>query len=181
MATAEITRPDRSLITTSNQLADLTEKDWFVDTRYEASPRVLVERIVRLTARGKPVLFKYQDSGDPLPDWLVPVLQGFANLLTLPDNWDGEGAPRIDREAISRALAAIEQLLPKHAPAPSVVPTPDSGLQIEWHRRGKDLEIEFHPNGHSEFYYFDETSGGEHEGPVGPNVAFLTEYLERIW
>jgi hypothetical protein len=181
MATAEITRPERSLITTSRQLADLTEKDRFVDTRSEASPRDLVERTVVLTARGKPVRFKYQDSGDPLPDWFVPVLRGFANLITLPDNWDGEGASSIDRGTIGRALAAIEQLLDRHASAPSVVPTPDSGLQIEWHRGHKDLEIEFRSNGRTEFYYFDDTTGEEHEGPVGPGFASLKKYLGRIW
>jgi hypothetical protein len=181
MGTAEITRAETSLITTLDQLADLTEKDRLVNTRSGVSPRVPVERIVSRTGRGKTVTFKYQDTGNPLPNWFDRVLQGFTDLVALPDNWDGEGATRIDREAINRALAAIDLLLPSYAPAPSVVPIHSSGLQIEWHRRGKDLEIEFHPGCHSQFYYFDETSGEEHEGPVGPNFAFLKEYLGRIW
>lgn len=181
MATSEITRLDRTAIATSSQIADLTERDWFVDARSEASRPVLVERTVSLKARGKTVQFQYQDNGDSLPGWFIPVLRGFASLITLPNNWDGEGARAINREAINRALDAIEYLLPKDAPAPSIVPTADSGLQIEWHRSRKDMEIEFRPDGGVEFYYFDETSGKEHEGPVGPGFASLKEYLRQIW
>ncbi len=181
MATSEITRPERSLIAISSQLADLTERDRIVDARSEAYRAVPIEKTITVIARGKPVQFKYQDRGDRLPDWFVPVLEGFANLLTLPDNWDGEGASPIDRDAISRALAAIEQLLTRRAPAPSVVPTPDSGLQIEWHLRAKDLEIEFHPDGRTEFYYFDESGGEEYEGPIGQNSVILKKYLKQIW
>lgn|SRR5271165_841993 len=180
VATAEITRPEASLITTYSQLADLTEKDRFVDTRPEVSRRVPVERIVSLPARGRIIQFSYQDNGGPLPDWFNPVLRGFADIIALPDNWNGEGADRIDRDAINRALAVIDQLLDRNAPAPSVVPTPDSGVQIEWHRGRKDLEIEFGPNGRTEFYYFDEISREEHEGPVGPSFSFLKPYLERL-
>ncbi len=111
----------------------------------------------------------------------MPVLQGFANLATLTDGWDGSGAARIDHATINRALGAIEQLLPSDAPAPSVVPTPESGLQIEWHRNQRDLEIEFSPGGAVEFYYFDENTEEEREGPVGPNFVNVKEHLDRIW
>lgn len=181
MATHEITWPEASPITTYSQLGNLTEKDRFVDTRPEVSRRVPIERTVSVPARGRTIQFKYQDNGDPLPDWFIPVLRGFANVLTLPENWDGEGATKIDRGAVNRAVAAVDQLLVDgEAQAPSVVPTPDSGVQLEWHFGRKDLEVEFCPNGHAEFYYFDEASGEEHEGPVGPSFSFLKPYLERI-
>lgn len=47
------------------------------------------------------VLFKYVDNGEPWRGWLMSVLQGFANLVTLPDNWDSEGASKIDRTTIN--------------------------------------------------------------------------------
>jgi hypothetical protein len=112
---------------------------------------------------------------------LARVLQGFADLITLPSNWDGEGAAEIDLSAINRALAAIERILPPNAPAPSVVPVPDSGLQIEWHRNQKDLEIEFRPNGEVEFYFFDEPTGRESRGLVDRGFTNLQDYLSQIW
>ena len=126
------------------------------------------------------VHFQYWDYGTPQPEWLMPALQGFANLVTLPANWDREGASRIDGATINRALAATDQLLDVDSPAPSVVPLSSGGLQIEWHRRRRDLEIEFTPTGKSEFYFFDEETAEEHEGPVGSNFVNLRGYLPRI-
>ena len=163
-----------------DHLPVLTEKDRFVETRPEVSRRAPIERVVFVPARGRTIQFSYQDNGDPLPNWFNPVLRGFANIIALPDNWNGEGAARVDRDAINRALAAIDQLLDRNALTPSVVPTPDSGVQIEWHHGGKDLEIEFTSNGRTEFYYFDEASRKEHEGPVGPSFSLLKPYLEKI-
>jgi hypothetical protein len=184
MPTAEITRPDRSLVETSSfgdRFADLTEHERLFSRQAVVSKPEPEPRIVQVRARGETVNFKYLDSGEPRPAWFMPVLQGFANLATLTDGWDGAGAAGIDRATINRALRAIEQLLPQDAPAPSVVPIPDSGLQIEWHRNHRDLEIEFSPSGAIGFYYFDENTEEEREGPVGPNFANVKEYLDRIW
>jgi hypothetical protein len=180
VATTELTWSEASLINSYSRRSDLTERDLFIDIRPEPSRRPPVKRLVSLSARGQVIEFLYQDNGDAPPDWLNSVLLGFANVITLPDNWNGEGATAISREAINRALAAIDHLLDRHAPSPSVVPTPDAGVQLEWHRGGKDLEIEFCANGRPEFYYFDEGSREEHEGPVGPSFSFLKPYLERI-
>jgi hypothetical protein len=185
MPTAEITRLDRTFVETSSfadLYADLTDKERLLSTHGVISRPEPVPRIVPVRARGGTVNFKYLDNGQPRPTWFMPVLQGFANLATLTDGWDGSGAARIDHATINRALRAIEQLLPSDAPAPSVVPGPDSGLQIEWHRNQRDLEIEFSPSGGIEFYYFDENAKDEErEGPVGPNFANVKEYLNRIW
>jgi hypothetical protein len=182
MPIAEITRLDRSLVGTSSFLpAYLTEHERIVSRHDVVSMPLPVPRIVPVNARGEIVNFKYLDSGEPRPAWFMPVLQGFGNLATLTAGWDGSGAARIDRATINRALDAIEQLLPHNGPAPSVVPIPDSGLQIEWHRNHRDLEIEFSPTGTVEFYYFDENTEEEHEGPVGPNFVNVKEYLDRIW
>jgi hypothetical protein len=184
MSTAEITRLDRSFVETSSLgdlLADLTERERLFSRHAVVSSPEPKTRIVQVRARGETVNFKYLDSGELTPTWFMPVLQGFANLVTLKDGWDGSGAARIHRATINRALGAIEQLLPHDAPPPSVVPIPDSGLQIEWHRNHRDLEIEFCPDGAVEFYYFDEKTKEEREGPVGPNFVTVKKYLDRIW
>jgi len=185
MGTAELCRLDRSFVETPSFAvlgADLTERERVLSTQAVALSRPEpVPRVVPVHARGVTVNFKYLDSGEPRPAWFMPVLQGFANLATLKDGWDAAGARQIDRATINRALAAIEQLLPIGAPAPSVVPLQSAGLQIEWHRRQRDLEIEFDPSGTVEFYYFDEETGEEYEGPVGPNFVNVREYLNRIW
>ena len=36
-------------------------------------------------------------------------------------------------------------------------------------------------DGAVEFYYFDENTEKEADGPVGPNFENVKEYLDRIW
>jgi hypothetical protein len=184
MSPAEITELDRSFVKTSffpALGADLTQKERLFSIRAVIARPEPVQRFVPVFARGETVTFRYLDSGEPRPTWFMQVLQGFANLATLTQGWDGSKADRIDRPTINRALSAIEQILPSQAPPPSVVPIPSSGLQIEWHRNGRDLEIEFSPDGAVEFYYFDESTQEERGGPVGLNFANVTEYLDLIW
>jgi len=185
MPTAEITRLDRSFVEASSfsdtLFADLSHKERLFSTQAVASRPEPVPRVVPVCARAQTIHFRYLDNGEPRPTWFMPVLQGFANLATLTDSWDGSGAAKVDRATINRALRAIEQRLPQDAPGPSVVPIPDSGLQLEWHRNHRDLEIEFSPTGAIEFYYFDENTEEEREGPVGPNFVNVKEYLDRIW
>ena len=181
---AGITRLDRSFAETSSfadLLSSLTRKEYLFSMQAAISRPEPVQRTVPVSSRGETVSFKYLDNGKARPAWFMPVLQGFADLATLTEGWDGSGAARIDRATINRALGAIEQLLPSDAPAPSVVPVPDSGLQIEWHRNRRDLEIEFSPGGAVEFYYFDEDTEEEREGPIGPNYVNVKEYLDRMW
>lgn len=184
MATAELTRLERDFVPTtsfSDVLSELTERERVASAQAVACRPEPVARRIPVQSRGVPVLFQFLDNGCPRPDWFMPVLKGFANLATLSDNWDGEGAPRIDRDTMNRALAAIERLLACDAKAPSIVPLAHAGLQIEWHRNGKDLEIEFSPSGRVEFYYYDEETGDEHEGPVGTNFGNVREYMQRVW
>jgi len=184
MSAAEITQLDRNFIEMSffpALGADLTQKERLSSIRVVGARPEPVQRFVPVSARGETVTFRYLDNGEPRPTWFMPVLQGFANLTTLTQGWDGATANRIDRPTINRALSAIEQMLPSQAPPPSVVPIPNSGLQIEWHRNGRDLEIEFSPEGGIEFYYFDENTQEEREGPVSPNFANVTGFLDLIW
>src|SRR5437879_3782446 len=111
MLTDEITRLDRSFVETSSfgcPLADLTATERLFSRHSVVSRPEPEPRIVQVRARGETVNFKYLDSAQPRPIWFMEVLQGFANLVTLTDGWDGSGAARIDRATINRALGAIE-------------------------------------------------------------------------
>src|SRR5947209_5826565 len=97
MQTAEITRLERSFVETSrftDLFADLTDKERPVSIHAVISRPEPVPRIVPVPVRGGTVNFKYLDNGEPRPTWFMPLLQGFANLVTLTDGWDGSGAAR---------------------------------------------------------------------------------------
>ena len=59
----------------------------------------------------------------------------FVRLHELKAGWDSYGAPAIAPEAVAAAQGF------------DVVPTSAGGVQLEWHRHGCDLEIEWGPDG----------------------------------
>jgi len=79
--------------------------------------------------------------GEP-PPWVEPTVQSLGKLLELGSDWDSYGGSPIDPRCVAAALDLIFGTLPHDAPVPSVVPTSGGGVQIEWHTRGVDLEVE---------------------------------------
>lgn len=58
-------------------------------------------------------------------------------IAKLATDWDSYGALPIDQRAIDRARRVIAVM----AHAPQIVPTTHSGVQLEWHRDGIEVEI----------------------------------------
>ena len=110
-------------------------------------------------SRGKRHLVQWLDYGDPLPKWFDQVMQGLVDLLTLPPNWDSYGAGPIDLALVRRAFEFVNGFLRHSSPAPSIIPLSSGGLQIEWHRKGIDLEVVFDQGDEPMFYY--RGPGGE--------------------
>lgn len=82
---------------------------------------------------------------------------------SLPENWDSYGARRVSPEAISivrelfRSLENNGTLASQEFAPFTVAPLSDGGLQAEWRRGGRALEIEAHPNG--DFGYLRDDPG----------------------
>ena len=96
--------------------------------------------------------------------WLKPTVQSLLDLLQLPQNWDGYGAVQVQEQIALKALMVLVEVMERDAPAPSVVPLNDGGIQVEWHRRGRNLEIEFPAGEAPGFYYYEDGSELESEG-----------------
>ena len=75
---------------------------------------------------------------------LVTLDARLDQIAALEPNWDGRGAPAVDRGLI-RAVRAWDQDMPgwAFAPPPAVVPLASGGLQLEWRRADRLLELEF--------------------------------------
>ena len=92
------------------------------------------------------------DDVTEMPPWLTDVLPRLEELATLEENWDSYGSPPPPLELMSDALALVqraERLLGYRRrqetaiPTPSIVPLSGGGVQIEWQRPVKELELEF--------------------------------------
>jgi hypothetical protein len=117
---------------------------------------------------------------EPDPEWLETARHAIAPIVALPDNWDGEGALRIQPAVIEGVLRVLEELLPGHAPAAQIVPTHRAGIQMEWHRNGKDLEIEFGPGIPTTFYFYDSQTQVEREGSLQSNTLLVKQFADQL-
>lgn len=115
-----------------------------------------------------------------VPAWLMPTVQSFLYLLQLPRNWDGYGAMEIQEQIAQKALTVLVEVMENDAPAPSVVPLDDGGIQVEWHRRGRNLEIEFPAGEAPGFYYYEDGSELESEGQVSRSYDRIQAYIANL-
>jgi hypothetical protein len=77
------------------------------------------------------------------PNFVDIVDKALSDLAQLPPNWDGYGAPVIDRTVIAAARKFVQSLPETLVCRPKVVPLSAGTLQLEWHNGPKVLELEF--------------------------------------
>lgn len=127
---------------------------------------------------GQRFTVKWQDYGQPLPGWFDAVMQGSADVLTLPANWDSYGAGPINRPIVD--LDFVKRNLAASHPAPRVVPLSSGGRQLEWHRKGIDLEIVFEPGDPPFFYSVNHTTRVEKEQALPEGVQELVSIIGSL-
>ncbi len=119
----------------------------------------------------------------PAPEWLPETIQRLNHLLALPGNWDSEGAQRIGQAAAVMTLQLLVQAASIGAPRPTVGPTVEGGLQVEWHTCAIDLEIETLSSGRFDVLFEDQHTGADWEAEAGlssPAIIMpLTELARR--
>ncbi|MCP3959200.1 MAG: hypothetical protein GY719_15225 [bacterium] len=115
-----------------------------------------------------------------LPDWLEGVLQQLQGLLDLKDDWDAEGAPRVSIDSVCAVVDVLCEIAPALTPAPSLVPTAEGCVQIEWHRGGIDLEIEVVSRLRATAYLADLATGEEWEGDLEARAPEIRKRLARM-
>lgn len=115
-----------------------------------------------------------------MPDWLPTTARALVVLLRLPPNWDSYGAGEIEPDAVVHALALLTVTMRPDTPAPAVVPTPHGGVQLEWHTRESDLEVEITPTGRLHVAYENHLDGHEWEDELNSELDPLRRYLEEL-
>ncbi len=108
------------------------------------------------------------------------VVSELNRALALPRNWDSYRGRCASPTAAKAALSWLIDVLQPALPCPSVVPGSDGSVQLEWHLRGIDLEILFHPSGIGEFIFEDRESVREEEGILAPSNDFARLFVDAI-
>ena len=190
------------LVATNRQWRGLTDKDvWmpgvgsttgheealsirngftWVPPSLSSSEPQLVE--ISMERRGQVIKFCFDSTRvwPHTPNWLAPTLCSFAEVLTIPANWDSYGARPIQPGVASSALDSLFAVMRDSTPLPSVVPTAKGGIQLEWHSRRFDLEVVFQPGENGEVYCEDKDSSTEWGGRLSDVVQRLNGILAEL-
>lgn len=103
---------------------------------------------------------------DSAPKWLHDATEQIVALLRLEADWDSYGAQPVRFQAAIAALDLMLELIGESTCPPSIVPTVDGGIQIEWHVRGIDLEIEMMDFRNASLFVYDSETEVEWEGKL---------------
>jgi hypothetical protein len=101
-------------------------------------------------------------------------------ILSLPENWDSYGGRAIDPETVISTLQLLDAVMRPDTPLPAVVPTNRGGIQLEWHTRGIDLEIQISARARSHVYYHDQAKGIEWEQEVAFDLNPLVKCIRQL-
>jgi hypothetical protein len=74
--------------------------------------------------------------------WKEVVESRLNELAALPLGWDGYTGLPVSFDCAYFAANMLERLFNEGVPAPSIVPGSDGSLQIEWHRKMFDVELD---------------------------------------
>lgn len=156
------------------------EGSWDGDIASWDASDVFTTRIPGLVAADPPRVVVRVHSAAP-PDPIVNVIRKASELVRLPTGWNSYGARPVANEAVEAAIAFLVDAIPArpNVVAPAVVPTVRGGLQLEWHRQGVDLEIEFGPDASGSWCAEDRETAETVEAPLGNDDVTLRRWLDR--
>lgn len=117
---------------------------------------------------------------EQVPPWFDAVVRTCAAFVELERDWDSYGARPV-HESIARAAGdLLLQLVRPSVPAPTVVPTPSGGIQLEWHTPSVDLEIELASAGRLSAIFEDRSTGQEWERQFESDLGLLVSAVGRL-
>lgn len=111
----------------------------------DSSPDINVSRIYTGELSKATSLVSYINS------WLKDSQDELHKLRELPENWDSYASPRIKDVSVKTTADLLIALAKFEMPKPQIFPVSGGGLQLEWQRNKRELEIEVLPDGSIEY------------------------------
>ena len=122
----------------------------------------------------------YLLSEPDISDWLLSVRDRLRTLMRLEENWDSYGARPVAPGLADATLDILNLISGPDVPLPSIVPTPNGELQLEWHTNGIDLEVEASSPTSMHMYYHDLQTNEEYEEPLSFDLSLFTRAISTI-
>jgi hypothetical protein len=114
------------------------------------------------------------------PPWFDPTLDDLEEVLRLPPNWNSYRARPVDAQAAVAAIELLVETMPDSLSRPTVIPTVRGSIQLEWHTRGIDLEIDVLANGRYAIFFEDDQTGASWERETGEAAGAIRPVLAEL-
>jgi hypothetical protein len=112
-----------------------------------------------------------------MPEWLPDVISRMVDFRYLPGNWDSYGAKPVDLSIFLSVIRILPEIVMPETPCPSICPTNNGGIQLEWNENGRDLEVEFVAADRVQVIFEDGRKTEEREISL---IGSLTELREMV-
>jgi hypothetical protein len=119
-----------------------------------------------------PVVVKVRGA---IHSWIPQTIDRLTQLSRLQQNWDSYGAFPVSPQAIALAIQVMSNVMTDRTPMPTIVPTTDRGIQLEWHLAGIDMEVEIRSDGILSVLYEDAVNQETWEG----DLVFIPSLILR--
>ena len=110
---------------------------------------------------------------------MLRALDRAIELLRLPRGWNSHGAEPVSEAAFERTVEFLTTYLVEGVAGPVLVPTVRGGVQLEWHGRGVDIEVEVSPDGSVSWCAEDRRTGEELEAVLAGQEEAVRMWLRR--
>jgi hypothetical protein len=110
--------------------------------------------------------------------WVAKAEARLKQLVRLTPNWDSYGARPVSERFAGITLGLLDGLMRDTTPLPSIVPTNTGRVQLEWHTKGIDLEVEIISPILVHVSFEDQRTGNEWERDL--NVVDLADLYQAV-
>ena len=114
------------------------------------------------------------------PPWANEAMQKLAALSELKAGWDGHHGKPITNVAVSYTKNILGHIMQPGVPLPSITPLSYGGVQLEWHRKGWDIEIEVPGPGRLYVFARNIQTEDERELELSADLSDLGAVVENI-
>ncbi|HWZ98332.1 MAG TPA: hypothetical protein VN025_11280 [Candidatus Dormibacteraeota bacterium] len=108
----------------------------------------------------------------------IQTINRLINLLELPNGWNSYNARAISKENVTFAVSLLSRIMTVGTPAPQVVPKVRGGVQLEWHTKGINIEVDIDTPEKFSFCAEDVRTAQEAEG--NEDVNLLRQWIGRL-
>jgi hypothetical protein len=114
------------------------------------------------------------------PEWVAAAATRLVELVSINHGWDGYAGRPVTIQAAQFAMAVLSEVMRHDVPLPSIVPLSYGGIQLEWHRKGWDLELEIESAGRLTAYVRDLRNNVESVTDFGADLSALSGLVSNV-